>query len=101
MFLFRANDYSRNICSSSYKVMLLNTVAVGKAYETYHNKPTLVCPPKGRNSVSQAHFSDGEAGSSGLRFGQVYGKPGVDLKYDEVVVYTNDAIRPSWLVLYG
>ena len=40
--------------------MLLNSVAVGKAYETYHNKPTLVCPPKGCDSVRQLHSLRGE-----------------------------------------
>ena len=42
--------------------MLLNNVAVGKAYETYHNKPTLVRPPHGCDSVRQAHFSNRELG---------------------------------------
>jgi len=77
-------------------------VAVGKAYETYHNKPTLVCPPKGCNSVRGTHFSGGENGlNQAFTFAQVYGKAGADLKYDEVVVYTNDAIRPSWLIVYA
>lgn len=31
---------------------------------------------------------------------QVYGKPGKDLNYDELVVYTDRAIRPAYLVMY-
>lgn len=31
---------------------------------------------------------------------QVYGKPGKDLNYDELVVYTDHAIRPAYLVMY-
>ena len=61
-FLFRANDYSINFCSSDYNVMLLNNVAVGEAYETFYNDPTLDCPPDGYDSVSQAHSSGGESG---------------------------------------
>lgn len=31
---------------------------------------------------------------------QVYGQPGRDLHYDELVVYDNRAIRPAYLVMY-
>ncbi|KAF8183438.1 hypothetical protein BJ912DRAFT_976584, partial [Pholiota molesta] len=31
----------------------------------------------------------------------VIGEPGVDLNYEETVVYHNDAIRPAFLVVYG
>ena len=31
---------------------------------------------------------------------QVYGQPGSDLDYDELVVYDNRAIRPAYLVMY-
>jgi len=82
--------------------MLLSNVAVGKAYETYHNKPTLVRPPKGCNSVRGVRFSGSENRlNKAFTFVQVYGKAGADLRYDEVVVYTNDAIRPSWLIVYA
>ena len=59
--LFRAGSYSTNLHSSDYKVILLNNVAVGNTYEAYYNKPTLVCPPWGYDSVRQLHFS-GELG---------------------------------------
>ena len=31
---------------------------------------------------------------------QVVGEVGIKLNYDELVVYNNDAIRPSYLVMY-
>lgn len=31
---------------------------------------------------------------------QVLAEAGAHLKYDELVVYDNDAIRPSYLVMY-
>ena len=31
---------------------------------------------------------------------QVIGEVGVRLNYDELVVYNNDAIRPSYLIMY-
>lgn len=32
---------------------------------------------------------------------QVVGVPGADLNYGETVVYSNDAIRPAYLVIYA
>ena len=32
---------------------------------------------------------------------QVIGEPGMDLNYEETVVYDNDAIRPAFLIVYG
>ena len=37
---------------------------------------------------------------TGVNLTQVLGEKGGNLKYDELVVYTNDAIRPSFLVMY-
>jgi len=48
----RSDDYSRNRCTSDWKAMLLNTVVVGKGYKTTANKPTLLKPPTGYDSVS-------------------------------------------------
>ena len=50
----RSDDYSRNRCTSDWKAMLLNTVVVGKGYKTTANKPTLLKPPTGYDSVSVA-----------------------------------------------
>jgi hypothetical protein len=32
---------------------------------------------------------------------QVFGEPGADLNYEETVVYSNEAIRPAYLMVYG
>lgn len=32
---------------------------------------------------------------------QVYGKVGLDLNYDEQVVYQDEAILPAYLIVYG
>ncbi|KAJ7853146.1 hypothetical protein B0H14DRAFT_2260748, partial [Mycena olivaceomarginata] len=67
----RSNDYS------SFKVILLNKVIVGKGCKLTHNNVSLTAPPAG-----------------------FYGKKGGSLNYDELMVYTNDATRPSFLVIY-
>ena len=48
----RSDGYSRNRCTSDWKVMLLNTVVVGKRYKIMANKPTLIKLPTGYDSVS-------------------------------------------------
>lgn len=35
-----------------------------------------------------------------ILYPQVLGETGYDLNHDEVVVYKNEAIRPSYLVIY-
>lgn len=32
---------------------------------------------------------------------QVFGEPGADLNYEETVVYSNDAVRPAYLIVYA
>jgi hypothetical protein len=76
----KSNDYVQNGGSSQLKAMLLNKVVVGKGYKMTYDNTTLTAPPQGYDSVLA------EIGGS--------------LNYDELVVYTNDAIRPSYLVLY-
>ena len=34
------------------------------------------------------------------QYSQVIANPGSGLNYDELIVYNNDAIRPSWFLLY-
>lgn len=60
--------------------MLLNKVIVGKGCKLHKDNETLKAPPRG--------------------FDSVLGEKGQDLNHDELVVYTNDAIRPSYLVMY-
>lgn len=76
----KSNDYSQNDCKSSLKAILLNKVVVGKGYKLTHDLTSLTSPPAGYDSV--------------------LAEKGGSLNYDELVVYTNDAIRPSFLVMY-
>ncbi|KAF7357342.1 PARP catalytic domain-containing protein [Mycena sanguinolenta] len=76
----KSHDYSHNGCSSSFKAILLNKVIVGKGCKLTHDSPSLTAPPAGYNSV--------------------LGEKGGSLKHDELVVYTNAAIQPSFLVIY-
>jgi hypothetical protein len=76
----KANDYSSTDSSSPWNAMLLNKVVVGKGYKILHDNPSLAAPPPGYDSVLA------EVGGS--------------LNYDELVVYSNDAVRPSYLVMY-
>ncbi|KAJ3561712.1 hypothetical protein NP233_g10027 [Leucocoprinus birnbaumii] len=76
----KSNDYSQNDCKSNLKAMLLNKVIVGKGYKLTHDLTSLTSPPSG--------------------FDSVLAEKGGSLNYDELVVYTNDAIRPSFLVMY-
>ncbi|KAJ7222937.1 hypothetical protein C8J57DRAFT_242270 [Mycena rebaudengoi] len=76
----KSNDYSQNDCTSSLKAILLNKVIVGKGCKLTHDNTSLTTPPSGYDSV--------------------LAEKGGSLNYDELVVYTNDAIRPSFLVMY-
>lgn len=76
----KSHDYSQNDCKSSLKAMLLNKVVVGKGCKMIQDFTTLTGPPPGYDSV--------------------LAEKGGTLNYDELVVYRNDAIRPSYLVMY-
>jgi len=76
----KSDHYSHNKRSSGWKAILLNTVVAGRRYKTTENNRTLTKPPRGYDSVA--------------------GEVGHRLNYDELVVYNNDAIRPSYLVMY-
>ncbi|KAJ7472738.1 hypothetical protein FB451DRAFT_1469698 [Mycena latifolia] len=76
----KSNDYSHNDCTSTLKAILLNKVIVGKGCKLTHDNTSLTAPPAGYDSV--------------------LAEKGGSLNYDELVVYTNDAIRPSFLVVY-
>jgi len=76
----KSNDYSQNDCKSPLKAILLNKVIVGKGCKLTHDNTTLTAPPAGYDSV--------------------LAEKGGTLNYDELVVYTEDAIRPSFLVMY-
>jgi len=76
----KSNDYSNNITPSTMKAILLNKVVVGRGYQMYQDNTSLTAPPAG--------------------FDSVIAQVGVSLNHDELIVYTNDAIRTSFLVLY-
>jgi len=75
----KANDYSSGSASPN-KAMLLNDVVMGRAVKLTWTDTSLTQPPQGYDAV--------------------IGEPGGDLNYDESVVYNNDAIRPSFLIIY-
>ncbi|KAH9942725.1 ADP-ribosylation [Amylocystis lapponica] len=78
----KSNDYSSNLNrNASLKAMLLNKVVVGKGCRKTIDEPSLRVPPAGYDSV--------------------LAETGRILNYDECIVYTNDAIRPSFLVMYA
>lgn len=76
----KSDHFSFNGSPSSWKAMLLNKVAVGFGFKMTSGNTHLKEPPSGYDSVLA------EAGNG--------------LNYDELVVYNNDAIRPSYLVMY-
>jgi len=76
----KSDHYAKNKVASLWKAMLLNNVLAGTEYATLYSAPHFKGPPQGYDSV--------------------YGEPGKDLNYDELVVYTDHAIRPAYLVMY-
>ncbi|KAF9444459.1 ADP-ribosylation [Macrolepiota fuliginosa MF-IS2] len=78
----KADDYVQNVYGNmTTRALLLNRVIIGNPGRLTHNATNLLSPPTGCHSV--------------------IGEPGVDLKYEETVVYNNDAIRPAFLITYG
>ncbi|KAG1759309.1 ADP-ribosylation [Suillus occidentalis] len=78
----KSNDYSTNVIPSRLKAILLNKVVVGKGYKMTQDNTSLTAPPTGYDSVLAEVVNGGS------------------LNYDELVCYTNDAIRPSYMVMY-
>ncbi|KIO17228.1 hypothetical protein M407DRAFT_33130 [Tulasnella calospora MUT 4182] len=77
----KADESSTNGSSSgSLKAAVLATVVIGRGLKCLSERPDLSNPPNGYDSVLT------EAGTS--------------MAFDEVVVFSEDAIRPIWLVLY-
>lgn len=76
----KSDHFSFNSSPSPWKAMLLNRVIVGFGFKMTSGNTLMTEPPAGYDSVLA------EAGNG--------------LNYDELVVYHNDAIRPSYLVMY-
>ncbi|KAG8896987.1 hypothetical protein FRC01_011523, partial [Tulasnella sp. 417] len=78
----KSDTYTRGAApGSQYKAMFLNRVAVGKGKILTSADSSLRVAPAG--------------------FDSVIANPGSGLNYDELIVYDNNAIRTSWLLLYG
>ncbi|KAF8558126.1 ADP-ribosylation [Imleria badia] len=78
----KSNDYSNNVKPSKQKAILLNKVVVGKGYKMTQDNTKLTAPPPGYDSV----LAEVVLGGS--------------LNYDELVCYAENAIRPSYLLIY-
>ncbi|KAI0695394.1 hypothetical protein BC835DRAFT_1414907 [Cytidiella melzeri] len=78
----KADDYSSNLSEkATLRVLLVNRVVVGRTHRLRRSNRTLTAPPWGYHSIT--------------------GEPGDDLNYEETVVYSNEAIRPAFLIVYG
>ncbi|GJE95779.1 PARP catalytic domain-containing protein [Phanerochaete sordida] len=73
-------DYIKNLGGSPHLAMILTEVVMGKACKITQEDNTLTKPPKGYDSV--------------------VGEPGLTVNFDEAVVYTDDAIRPKYLIIF-
>ncbi|KAJ7472736.1 hypothetical protein FB451DRAFT_1339532 [Mycena latifolia] len=72
----KADDYFRGLPDFPFRAVLVNRVVVGNPLNRQHNAEDLTEPPTGCRT------------------------PGGDLNYGETVVYTNEAIRPAYLIVY-
>jgi hypothetical protein len=82
------------------KAVLLNKVVVGKGKKLMYDDTTLTAPPPGYDSVSTNDIGSPLETCSILCAHQVLAEKGGSLNHDELVVYDNDAIRPSYIVMY-
>lgn len=69
---------------------------VGKGYKMLRDSPLMTAPPAGYDSVSARNNFYVIL----LIHCKVLAEVGGTLKYDELVVYNDDAVRPSYLVMY-
>ncbi|KAJ6561846.1 hypothetical protein B0H19DRAFT_1142766 [Mycena capillaripes] len=77
----KADDYFTGVPDSPFRAVLVNRVVVGNPLTRKYNAEEITELPFGYHSV--------------------VGVPGADLNYGETVVYTNDAIRPAYLIIYA
>ncbi|RIA79234.1 hypothetical protein C1645_841192 [Glomus cerebriforme] len=80
----KSDDFNRDSLKhyngAKYKVMFLNKVIVGRAFELSQENRTLTGPP--------------------INYDSVVGEPGGLLYYDELVVYKEPACIPQYLIVY-
>ncbi|KAJ6512673.1 hypothetical protein C8R45DRAFT_890477 [Mycena sanguinolenta] len=77
----KADDYFSGVPDSPFRAVLVNRVVVGNPLTRKYNAEEITELPFGYHSV--------------------VGVPGADLNYAETVVYSNDAIRPAYLIIYA
>ncbi|KAF7374358.1 PARP catalytic domain-containing protein [Mycena sanguinolenta] len=77
----KADDYFSGVPDSPFRAVLVNRVVVGNPLTRQYNAEEITELPFGYHSV--------------------VGVPGADLNYGETVVYSNDAIRPAYLIVYA
>jgi len=88
---------------SKQKAILLNKVVVGKGYKMTQDNTKLTAPPPGYDSVCLHIY--GCLSGLGVDFAwmiQVLAEVALagSLNYDELICYTEDAVRPSYLLIY-
>lgn len=76
----KASDYAVQRGKSPYRALLLNEVVMGKTIRMATPDGNLVEPPAG--------------------FDSIIAEPGIVLRFDEAIVYRDEAIRPLFLVIY-
>ncbi|TFK49469.1 ADP-ribosylation [Heliocybe sulcata] len=83
----KSDDYSCDECPSlaRHKAMLLTKVVVGNGKKLKKDDPSLTSPPEGYDSV----------------IGEPAGHEEGALNYDELIVYSNHAVIPAYLIIYG
>ncbi|KAJ7679197.1 hypothetical protein DFH06DRAFT_506746 [Mycena polygramma] len=92
----KADDYFTGVPDSPFRAVLVNRVVVGNPLTRQYNAEEITELPFGYHSVICSHLF-----VSPSHHLQVVGVPGADLNYGETVVYTNDAIRPAYLIIYA
>lgn len=77
----KADSYFRDVSEGSpFRMVLVNRVVVGKPRRVLHNRHRTLSPAS---------------------YDSLIGVPGDVLNYQETVVYTDEAIRPAYLIVYA
>ncbi|KAG8901919.1 hypothetical protein FRC00_003514, partial [Tulasnella sp. 408] len=76
-----ADDYTNDLPHSQNRVIIVAKALLGRASVLHRTTQTLTGPPAG--------------------FDSILGEVGVDLNYDEQVLYRDDAIRPAYVIIYS
>jgi hypothetical protein len=89
-------------CKSSLKAVLPNNVVVGKGCKLRRSDETLIimmAPPTGYDSMGKVNCPNFDWALIQQKLLYVLRETG-GLNYDELVAYTNDVIRQSFLAMY-